>query len=115
MLKSFKYAFEGIFSAIKKERNMKIHIAMMLAVIVAGIIFSISKIEWICCLFCFGLVISLEMVNTAIEVLADLVDEKYNEKIKLIKDVAAGAVLVSAIISAIIGLMIFIPKLLEVL
>lgn len=115
MLKSFKYAFEGIITAIKKERNMKVHVTMMSLVIVAGIIFKIDKMEWISCLLCFGLVISLEMVNTAIEQAANLIDEKYNEKIKLIKDVAAGAVLVSAIMSAVIGLMIFVPKLFALL
>lgn len=110
-VKSFQYAIEGIIVAIKKERNLKIHIFIMILVIICGIIFKISTIEWIICIILFGLVISLELVNTAIENTVDLVTLEKNPKAKIAKDVAAGAVLVSAIISAIIGLIIFIPKL----
>ena len=107
---SFKYAFEGIITGIKTQRNMKIHIIMMGLVIIAGIIFKISKMEWIVCLILFGLVISLELINTAIETIVDMITKEKNPMAKIAKDVSAGSVLVSAIISAIIGLMIFIPK-----
>lgn len=110
-IKSFQYAIEGIIVAIKKERNLKIHISIMTLVIICGIIFKISTTEWIICIILFGLVISLELVNTAIENAVDLVTLEKKPKAKIAKDVAAGAVLVSAIASAIIGLMIFIPKL----
>ena len=93
LLKSFQHAFEGIIHTIKKERNIKIHLSFMCAVILCGFYFHITKIEWMICLILFALVLSLELVNTAIEAVVDL----------------AGAVLISAIISAIIGLMIFIP------
>lgn len=115
MLNSFKYAIEGIITAIKMERNMKIHVCFTIAVIIAGFVFKIDLQQWMICLLCIGIVISLEMVNTAIEQIANTIDKKYDDKIKIIKDVAAGAVLVSAIISAIIGLMIFLPKLLALL
>lgn len=112
MMKSFRYAFEGIVTALKRERNMKIHFGMMIMVIIAGFLFQINRYEWFACLFCFGLVISLELVNTAIEETANTIDKKYDASIKIIKDIAAGAVLVAAIIAAIIGLLIFLPKIL---
>ena len=110
LLKSFKYAFEGIFTGIKGEQNMKVHIVIMILVIIFGIMLKISTIEWIICIVLFGLVISMELINTAIENTVDLVTKEKNEQAKIAKDVAAGAVLVSAIASAIIGLIIFIPK-----
>ncbi len=110
LLKSFKYAFEGIFTGIKEEQNMKVHIVIMILVIIFGIMLKISTIEWIICIVLFGLVISMELINTAIENTVDLITEEKNPKAKISKDVAAGAVLVSAISSLIIGLIIFIPK-----
>lgn len=110
LLKSFKYAFEGIFTGIKEEQNMKVHITIMILVIISGIMLKISKIEWIICIILFGLVISMELINTAIENTVDLITKEKNEKAKIAKDIAAGAVLVSAIASAIIGLIIFVPK-----
>ena len=83
----------------------------MILVIICGFIFKINTIEWIICIILFGLVISLELVNTAIENAIDLVTLEKKPKAKIAKDVAAGAVLISAIVSAIIGFMIFIPKL----
>lgn len=114
LIKSFKYAFEGIFTGIKKEQNMKIHMVIMILVIIFGILFKISKIEWIICIALFGLVISMELINTAIENTVDLITKEKNERAKIAKDVAAGAVLVSAIVAAIIGLMIFVPKILAI-
>lgn len=110
--KSVKYALEGIGICIKKERNFRIHLVMMMAVIICGIFFGINKIEWMICLILFALVISLEMVNTSIEAIVDLYTPQFHPLAKIAKDTAAGAVLVSAIFSAIIGLMIFVPKLL---
>lgn len=107
---SFKYAINGFFRAFKEERNLKIHITIMFLVIVAGLGLDISKEEWIICILLFGLVISLELVNTAIETTVDIAMPEKNEKAKVAKDVAASAVLVSAIVSAIIGLLIFVPK-----
>ncbi len=107
---SFKYAFEGIGEAWKTEQNLKIHFAIMILVIIAGCIFRISAMEWIICLLLFAIVISLELVNTAIETTVDIAMPDINEKAKYAKDISAGAVLFSAIISVIIGLIIFLPK-----
>lgn len=110
LLYSFKYAFQGIVSAFKTERNMKIHVAAVVLVTIAGLFFKISKIEWMICIILFGMVISLELANTAIETTVDIAMPEKNEKAKLAKDIAAGAVLVCAFISLIIGGMIFVPK-----
>lgn len=111
ILYSFKYAFEGLGKAIKTERNIKIHICVMILVIISGIILKISKIEWIICIILFGLVISAELFNTAIEIAVDIAMPEKDSRAKKAKDVSASAVLVLAIAAAIIGLMIFIPKL----
>lgn len=113
LINSFKYAFKGIGSSLKSERNMKIHFAMMVLVIIAGIFLNISIWEWITCFILFGLVISLEMVNTAIEIVVDMVSPEYNLKAGHVKDIAAGAVLVNAIAAFIVGLLIFLPKIIR--
>ena len=110
LINSFKCAIQGIKQAVKTERNVKIHITIMILVIIAGIVLKINTQEWIICIILFGLVISLELVNSAIEATVDIAMPEINEKAKVAKDVADGAVLVSAIASAIIGLIIFIPK-----
>ena len=107
---SFKYAIEGIVTALKAEQNIKIHVIIMILVIIFGIMLKINKTEWIICIVLFGFVISLELINTAIENTVDLITIEKNPKAKIAKDVSAGAVLVAATTSEIIGLIIFIPK-----
>ena len=113
LVNSFKFAGVGIFTALKKERNMKIHFFAMIAVIILGIFFRIEPMEWIACVILFGGVIGAEMFNTAIETVVDLVTPYKNDKAKIAKDVAAGGVLVWAIAAAIVGLVIFVPKIIE--
>lgn len=113
LINSFKYAISGIITSFKTERNMKIHILVMILVIIAGIIFKLSLLDWIILVIMFGLVISAELFNTAIETTIDMITKEKNEKAKIAKDVAAGAVLVLAIASVIVGLIIFIPKILS--
>ncbi len=110
IIKSFGYAFEGIINTIKSERNMKIHFGFVLAVVVCGFIFRITYTEWLVCLTLFALVTSLELVNTAVESVVNLVTEEKKPLAKKAKDAAAGAVLIAAILAAIIGLIIFVPK-----
>lgn len=109
-LLAFKYAFEGIVRTIKNERNIKIHILAVIVVIFMGIKYDISRIEWIICIILFGLVISSEIINTAIEHTVDLVTNEKSTLAKYAKDAAAGAVLVNAIISTIVAGAIWIPK-----
>ena len=110
LYRSFGYAFEGIFTCIRNERNMKIHVAVTLRVIIAGFILGLSVTEWCICLGLFGLVMALELVNTAVEAVVDLVTAKRHPLAKIAKDTAAGAVLIAAIMAAVIGLLIFVPK-----
>ena len=115
LINSFKYAFTGMWSAYKSERNMKIHIAVAILVILFGVFLQISTYEWIACIVCFAMVIGSEMLNTAIETFVDIAMPKKDERAKKAKDVAAGGVLVFAIGSAIIGSIIFIPKIIDYL
>ena len=108
--KSFGYAFEGIFTCIRKERNMKIHCVMAVLVVAAGVILGLSPVEWCICLGLLGLVMALELVNTAVEAVVDLVTGEYHPLAKIAKDTAAGAVLIAAIMAAAAGLIIFVPK-----
>ena len=111
-LNSFKYAFQGILTSFKSERNMKVHFLIMFLVIILGLLYKISKVEWMICIILFSIVIAGELINTAIEITVDIAMPEKNEKAKKAKDVSAGAVLVLAIGAAIIGLIIFIPKIL---
>ena len=110
---SFGYAFEGILTGIRKERNMRIHTAAMILVVFFGTVLGLSATEWCICLVLFGLVMALELVNTAVEAVVDLVTEERKPLAKIAKDTAAGAVLIAAIMAAVIGCIIFLPKILE--
>lgn len=105
--KSFSFAFRGINYCIKNERNMRIHLCAMIFVLSFGISFGVSKIELIALILCIGLVISCEMINTSIETMINLYTPNYNNLARITKDVAAGAVLVTAIISVLVGFIIF--------
>lgn len=111
--KTFGYAFEGILTGIRKERNMRIHTAAMILVVFFGTVLGLSATEWCICLVLFGLVMALELVNTAVEAVVDLVTEERKPLAKTAKDTAAGAVLIAAIMAAVIGCIIFLPKILE--
>jgi len=97
------------------EHNFWIHIAIMVLVIGFGLFLRINTVEWLIIIFCIGFVFTAEIFNSAIEVLTDLVSPEPNPKAGLTKDMAAGAVLISSITAAIIGLIIFVPKLFELL
>lgn len=114
LYKSFGYAFQGIFNIIRTERNIKIHCAAAILVTIFGIWLQISKTEWMICFILFGLILALELVNTAVEATVDLFTEERKPLAKKAKDAAAGAVLIVAIFAAVIGILIFIPKLLDV-
>ena len=115
LINSFKYAFKGIGSAFLTERNMKIHVTMMMLVIICGILFKISVLEWFICIACFGIVIGGERFNTAIEQVVNIAMPEKDPRAKLAKDVSAGGVLVLALAAATIGLIIFVPKALKLL
>ena len=115
LVKSFYYAFQGIKVNILTERNLAIHFCVMLLVIVCGFTFKISTTEWLICILLFGFVITLELMNTAIETAIDICKPEINPKAKLAKDTAAGAVLVVAIVAVVVGIIIFGPKIINVI
>lgn len=110
-MQSFVHAFNGLKLLFKEENNAKIHVAAAVLAVALGFILGISTAEWLSVLLCIALVVSLELVNSAIENLCDFVHPKKDMRIKNIKDLAAGAVLWSAILAFIIGAIIFVPKL----
>lgn len=110
LIKSFGFAINGIRMTFASEANIQIHLFVSILVIICGIIFKISTSEWLICLLCMGVVFGLEMMNTAIEKLVDLVSPAKNALAGKVKDIAAGAVLIAVFFSVIIGLIIFMPK-----
>ena len=110
-LESFRYAFDGLRVLLREEHNARIHLIASTIVIIAGFYVGLNAYEWIAIIFSIGLVITVEIINTAIESIADFICPEKNEKIKNIKDLAAAAVLISAIIAVCIGLIVFLPKL----
>ncbi len=112
---SFKYAGIGILQAFIGEQNLKIHTVIAILVILAGFILEITTVEWLVCLILIGLVLMAEFFNTAIEYVVDLASPQIHPLAKAAKDTASAGVLMMAIISAIIGLIIFIPHIIEFL
>ena len=113
LVNSFRYAFEGIKQTYIGEQNLKIHTFVAILVIVFGFFLKISYIEWLVCLVLIGLVLMAEFFNTAIEYVVDLASPKIHPLAKAAKDTASAGVLMMAIISALIGGVIFIPKLID--
>ena len=109
-LKSFTFAYNGLKILFKTEHNAIIHLIAAIVVIVAGVIYNLSQFEWIVIIILIGLVFFAELINSSLEYLADAVSTEYNNKIGISKDLSAAAVLVISISAAIIGLVIFIPK-----
>lgn len=114
-IKSFAYAFNGLWILIRDEHNARIHLFIAILTIFAGFYFSISYIEWLILLLTIGFVFVAEFFNSAIEALADKISEEEDPNIKKSKDLAAGGVLFAAIISVIVGLIIFGPKILDLI
>lgn len=111
----FRFAVKGIVHLFKSQFNVRIHLFFTILVVVFGFVFKISTLEWIAVLLCIGGVFAAELINTALEHITDLVSPEWNETAGRIKDLAAGAVLVMAIVAAVAGLLIFIPKIVGVI
>jgi diacylglycerol kinase len=114
-LNRLKYALHGWGYFFRKEANGQIQVVIAIMVIIAGFVFGISFIEWLVVLLCIGWVLGLEMVNTAIETLANRLHPESHPEIKVVKDVAAGAVLWAVAMSVIVGGVIFIPRIWAIL
>jgi len=114
-IKSFLHALRGIAFLFKSQVNSRIELIITGIVIIAGILFRIGISEWLIILLCIALVLSLEGINTAIETFADKLHPEFDKEIGKVKDVAAGAVLIAAIVAAIIGFIIFVPRILDLI
>lgn len=110
IFQSFKHAFEGLVYALWHERNLKIHFTAIALVVLFGFYYQINYLEWIGLLLTIALVVGFELLNTAMEEIVDLLMPEYSEVAKKAKDIAAGAVLFMAIVSVLVGLIIFVPK-----
>jgi diacylglycerol kinase len=114
-LKSFKYAFRGSYDLVKMETNARIHLIATIVVLAISFLLKINNSEWCIIIICIAMVWIAEAFNTAIEKLSDHVSPNYHRHIKKIKDLSAAGVLFSAIAAAVIAMIIFAPKALQVL
>ena len=113
LVKSFYFAFEGIKQALKEEPNLRIHILIGLVSFVLAFFLGFSKIEWVILIFTVLFVLILELINTAIEDTVNLASPQVSKEAKVAKDVMAAAVLFGALLSVIVGLFLFLPKLIN--
>ena len=114
-LQSFVYAYRGILYLLRTQHNAWIHLAFTLIAVLLGVCFSISQSEWIAILICIGIVFAAETFNTSIELLCNARFTEYDKRAEIIKDTAAGAVLIVSVVAAIVGGIIFLPRLLLLL
>lgn len=113
--KSFFYAFEGLKTAYKKEPNLKIHTFFAILALLSGLILGLTAIEWMMLVFTIFYVITLELLNTVLEAVVDLVSPEIKDTAKIAKDVAAAGVLTAAVLSIIVGITLFLPKIIALL
>ena len=109
-LKSVIYAFKGALHLLKSEASIQVQFIIAIMVTIAGFMFNISSNEWLIQTLAIGLVMSIEGINTAIEEIANFIHPEQHQKIGLIKDIAAGAVLIASIFATIVGIIIYFPK-----
>lgn len=109
---SFRHAFNGLLQVFRTEVNMLIHLLIAILVIISGFIFNLNLVEWSLILICIAMVFAAETGNTVVEKYLDLYHPELNPKIGVLKDMSAAAVLILSFFSAVIGLLIFVPKIL---
>jgi|TARA_B110000014_G_C20085796_1_gene567858 diacylglycerol kinase (ATP) len=107
-----KYALKGALILLRTEASIQVQFTIAILLTIAGYYFNISSIEWMFQVMSIGLILSIEGLNTAIEEIADFIHPEFHHKIGLIKDIAAGAVFIAAVSATIVGLIIYIPKIL---
>jgi diacylglycerol kinase (ATP) len=109
-LKSIGFAVKGAFKLITTEHSVMVQSSLAVIMIIAGFYFEISREEWMLQILAFGLVLSIEALNTAVEKIADFIHPEFHNRIGFIKDIAAGAVLFAALAAIAVGLLIYVPK-----
>ncbi|HEX8268650.1 MAG TPA: diacylglycerol kinase family protein [Flavobacterium sp.] len=112
-LKSFRFAILGAYKLISTEHSVLAQFIIAIVTIIAGFYFDISATEWMFQTMAIGMVLSIEGLNTAVEKIADFIHPEFNAKIGFIKDIAAGAVFFAALTAIVIGLIIYVPKILQ--
>jgi diacylglycerol kinase (ATP) len=108
--KSLGFAVKGAYKLITTEHSVMVQSSIALLMVIAGFYFEIDRVEWILQILAFGLVLSIEGLNTTVEKLADFIHPEFHDRIGFIKDIAAGAVFFAAIAAIIVGLLIYVPK-----
>lgn len=110
LIKSFKYAFQGIGHCLQHEKNMQVHFFLIVVVLTTGYFVGLCAWEWCMVVVCIGMVASAEMLNTAIEKIVNELSPEYNVWAGIVKDIAAGAVLITAVAAVFVAGIIFLPK-----
>jgi len=112
-LKSFIYAANGLKTAIAEEHNARIHVVAAITALACSALLRISSLEWCAVIFAIGFVFAMELFNSAIENIADFISPKKHETIKKVKDMSAAAVLASAVAAFAVGMIVFVPKIIN--
>lgn len=113
--RSFIYAFQGVKTAFKNEPNLRIHILFAISTLIAAVLLKFSIFEWILLMMTIFFVIMLELINSVLEALVNIVSPEFNKEARVAKDVAAAAVLFAAAMSVVVGILLFGPKLLKII
>jgi diacylglycerol kinase len=111
IIESFRFAFVGLWYALRTQRNTRIHLSIAAAVVAVGLCLNLSHVQWAVLTLTIGFVLVSEMLNTVAETLVDLISPGYHPLAKVVKDVTAGAVLLTAIVSVVVGLLVLGPPL----
>jgi len=111
--RSFSFAGQGVWHVVRTQRNMRVHLLAAAAAVAAGLALRISAADWACVLLAIGLVLTTETLNTVVEALTDLYTDQFHPLAKIAKDAAAGAVLISSAAAVGVGLVVFLPRLLQ--
>lgn len=114
-MKRIKYAYYGMIQMFKRDSHFFIHLVITIAVIILSFVFSLSLVEWLFVMSAIFSVLSTEAINTSIEYVVDLVTKDYHELAKFAKDISAFAVLLTSLYAVIVGLIIFMPKIINLL
>lgn len=112
---SFKFAFKGIQTAFQEERNMRVHVLTGTTVIILAMLLPMTRAEWLWIILVSYLVFVMELINTVVENVVDLVTKEYHPIAKKVKDMAAAVVLVTATFSIVVGAIILLPKIIQLL
>ncbi len=107
---SFKHAMRGIYHAAANEANFRIQLAIVLTSFIAGVLYRLSLFEWLSLVVVSGMLLSAELINTALEEFIDHLIHEYHEGVRVIKDLSAGYVLVTAFCALAVYLIVFLPK-----